>query len=110
MTHNYLGAAGLPAALAFARAPAAEQLLSGCAAADRAVLAERLVAALRLQRPEVRPEPCPACDLLHVMCSDMAVCCCPRRHLPTLGLHCVQGPSHSTARYTSTFYLMIHHY
>ena len=53
VTHNYLGAAGLPAALAFARAPAAERLLSGCAAPDRAGLAERLVAALRTQRPEV---------------------------------------------------------
>ena len=54
MTHNYLGPAGLPAALAFARAPAAARLVSGCAAADRAVLAERLVAALRQQRPEVQ--------------------------------------------------------
>ncbi|KAK9846311.1 hypothetical protein WJX81_001351 [Elliptochloris bilobata] len=51
VTHNYLGPVGLPAALAFARAPAAERLVSGCA--DRGALADRLVAALRQHRPEV---------------------------------------------------------
>lgn len=53
ITHNYVGPAGLPAVLAFARAPAAERLVSGCASADRTALADRLVAALRQHRPEV---------------------------------------------------------
>ncbi len=57
VTHNFVGLAGLPAVLAFASAPAAERLVSGCPEADRAAMADRLVAALREHRPEVPTHP-----------------------------------------------------